>query len=159
MCLLWSTKWVFMSQKTTFFIVTAVKTANLKPHSVNSRTELPPKQLTVRSFAAGIWKSRPFSLCGVLLYPWDLDLLPWSTPLLVTWFISIERWAVPSIYTPNINNSTQIRAHLQLLLKAYLHTHSFIWVNFVYVLHCAYCKMGRRPANWTATVSEYNLRL
>jgi hypothetical protein len=29
MCLLWSTNWVFISQKTTFFIVTAVKTSNL----------------------------------------------------------------------------------------------------------------------------------
>jgi hypothetical protein len=28
MCLLWSTNWVFISQKTTFFIVTAVKTSN-----------------------------------------------------------------------------------------------------------------------------------
>jgi hypothetical protein len=29
MCLLWSTNWVFISQKTTFFIVTAVKVSNL----------------------------------------------------------------------------------------------------------------------------------
>jgi hypothetical protein len=29
MCLLWSTNWVFISQKTPFFIVTAVKTSNL----------------------------------------------------------------------------------------------------------------------------------
>jgi hypothetical protein len=28
MCLLWSTNWFFISQKTTFFIVTAVKTSN-----------------------------------------------------------------------------------------------------------------------------------
>jgi hypothetical protein len=28
MCLLWSTNWVFISQKTTFFIVTAVKTSD-----------------------------------------------------------------------------------------------------------------------------------
>jgi hypothetical protein len=36
MCLLWSTNWVFISQKTTFFIVTAVKNSNLtnkiQPH-------------------------------------------------------------------------------------------------------------------------------
>jgi hypothetical protein len=29
MCLLWSTNWVFISQKTAFFIVTTVKTSNL----------------------------------------------------------------------------------------------------------------------------------
>jgi hypothetical protein len=29
MCLLWSTNWGFISQKTTFFIVTTVKTSNL----------------------------------------------------------------------------------------------------------------------------------
>jgi hypothetical protein len=29
MCLLWSTNWVFISQKMTFFIVTAMKTSNL----------------------------------------------------------------------------------------------------------------------------------
>jgi hypothetical protein len=29
MCLLWDTNWVFISQKTTFFIVTAVETSNL----------------------------------------------------------------------------------------------------------------------------------
>jgi hypothetical protein len=30
MCLLWGTNWVFMSQKTAFFVVTAVKSSNLK---------------------------------------------------------------------------------------------------------------------------------
>jgi hypothetical protein len=34
MCLLWGTNWVFISQKTTFFIVTAVKTSNLTNHVV-----------------------------------------------------------------------------------------------------------------------------
>jgi hypothetical protein len=34
MCLLWSTNWGFISQKTTFFMVTAVKTSNLT-NSVN----------------------------------------------------------------------------------------------------------------------------
>jgi hypothetical protein len=34
MCLLWSTNWVCISQKTTFFIVTAVKTSNLTIQNV-----------------------------------------------------------------------------------------------------------------------------
>jgi hypothetical protein len=34
MCLLWSTNWVFISQKTPFFIVTFVKTSNLTMHSL-----------------------------------------------------------------------------------------------------------------------------
>jgi hypothetical protein len=36
MCLLWSTDWVLISQKATFFIVTAVKTSDLTPAGRNT---------------------------------------------------------------------------------------------------------------------------
>jgi hypothetical protein len=63
MCFLLGTNWVFISQQTTFFVVTAVKTSNLtnyKPRCYDTpelgRDSVKGLKLSCRYAASSVWK-------------------------------------------------------------------------------------------------------
>jgi hypothetical protein len=108
MCLLWGIKGVFMSQKTAFFIVTAVKTSNLSYKLVFNNI--------IRST---MWQSRKWCLCDISA-SWSYYLGVRKHVKSVSFLVKNSenyQLACPWIFTPYARNLTATPSGIHDSLK------------------------------------------